>query len=257
MDSKTKRTAKRAYATMVTNFDSTEQKHTWNKLLNECQQHENELAAEQQRPPLSLPQICDLMGQKSQHTLLRKHAARAHLVRHLFRRRHSYGISVLPSNHANRRRNLRWPILPSLRSKNETIRYSENHIRMGLPSSFPAEPSHLKNAYSVSLLPQSAQCEKTRQTSISISMPLQKQCPATDEQFTIRPLEYCTLIDPFPTIWRSRNLHSSTSISPNRSMLGKAATSIHYQISSRKHSPPFCIARNIISPISRNAGRNR
>ena len=60
MDSKTKRTAKRAYATMVTNFDSTEQKHTWNKLLNECQQHENELAAEQQRPPLSLPQICDL-----------------------------------------------------------------------------------------------------------------------------------------------------------------------------------------------------
>lgn len=127
---------------------------------------------------------------------------------------------------------------------------------MGLPSSFPAEPSHLKNAYSVSLLPQSAQCEKTRQTSISISMPLQSNVlPQTNSSLSDH-WNIARLTDPFPTIWRSRNLHSSTSISPNRSMLGKAATSIHYQISSRKHSPPFCIARNIISPISRNAGRN-
>lgn len=45
---------------MVTNFDSTEQKRIWNKLLDKRQQQEDKLAAEQQRPSITIPRISNL-----------------------------------------------------------------------------------------------------------------------------------------------------------------------------------------------------
>ncbi|MBF9667981.1 hypothetical protein IHQ73_08165 [Bifidobacterium dentium] len=52
--------ARRPYATMVTNFDSTEQRQAWKHLLDKAQNAENKLAAEQQRPVTVLPRIADV-----------------------------------------------------------------------------------------------------------------------------------------------------------------------------------------------------
>ena len=50
----------RPYATMVTNFDSTEQKRSWERLLQEAQSQEDEQSSAQNISSATLPSIEEL-----------------------------------------------------------------------------------------------------------------------------------------------------------------------------------------------------
>lgn len=50
----------RPYATMVTNFDSTEQKRSWERLLQEAQSQEDEQSSAQNIPSATIPSIKEL-----------------------------------------------------------------------------------------------------------------------------------------------------------------------------------------------------
>lgn len=192
MDSKTKRTAKRAYATMVTNFDSTEQKHTWNKLLNECQQHENELAAEQQRPPLSLPQICDLwVKNHSTHScenMLHAHTSFATYFAGVIRTAYLYCPQIMLTDAE---------ICDGL----FFLALGPKTVNSLLGKSYKDGPSIIISGraesfeeclFRFTLTTVGAVRKDAANKHINLDATA-KQCPATDEQFTIRPLEYCTL----------------------------------------------------------------
>lgn len=90
----------RPYATMVTNFDSTEQKHSWEQLLQEAQNQEDELASTQSISNTTLPSIEELWLKNRSTRTCENLLNAQHFIRHAFRGHNSYRVLILPSDHA-------------------------------------------------------------------------------------------------------------------------------------------------------------
>ena len=65
----------RPYATMVTNFDSTEQKHSWEQLLQEAQSQEDERSSAQNISSTTLPSVEELWHTRTCESLLNAHTS--------------------------------------------------------------------------------------------------------------------------------------------------------------------------------------
>lgn len=65
----------RPYATMVTNFDSTEQKHSWERLLQETQSQEDERSSAQNISSTTLPSVEELWHTRTCESLLNAHTS--------------------------------------------------------------------------------------------------------------------------------------------------------------------------------------
>lgn len=67
--------SQRPYATMVTNFDSTEQKHSWERLLQQAQSQEDERSSAQNISSTTLPSVEELWHTRTCESLLNAHTS--------------------------------------------------------------------------------------------------------------------------------------------------------------------------------------
>lgn len=185
----------RPYATMVTNFDSTEQKHSWEQLLQEAQNQEDELASTQSISNTTLPSIEELwLKNRSTRTcenLLNAHTSFATHFAGIIRTAYLYCPQIMLSDAE---------VCDGL----FFLALGPNTVNSLLGKSYKDGPSIIISGrydsfeeclFNFTLSTVGAVQEKARKSAEQDSHlhTLIEDCPATPDQYTIRPLEYCTL----------------------------------------------------------------
>lgn len=139
----------RPYATMVTNFDSTEQKRSWERLLQEAQSQEDEQSSAQNISSATLPSIEELWLKNSNtrtcESLLNAHTSFATYFAGIIRTAYLYCPQIMLSD-AEVCDGLFFLAL----GPNTVNSLLGNHIKMARPSLFLADVIRLRNACSIS-----------------------------------------------------------------------------------------------------------
>ena len=180
------------YATMVTNFDSTEQRRIWKLLLDEAQGAENESAAEQRRPATEFPNITDLWAEnRTQHTcdkLLNENVSFATYFAGVIRTAYLYCPQIMLT-------------VPEVCDGLFFLSLGPAKVNAMLGKSYKDGPSILISGQYESFEEclfhfTFATVHAVREDAVKKGVVLDdtaRRCAATDEQYTIRPLEYCVL----------------------------------------------------------------
>ena len=183
---------RQSYATMVTNFDSTEQRRIWKRLLDEAQGAENESAAKQRRPAAKFPNITDLWAEnRTQRTcdkLLNANVSFATYFAGVIRTAYLYCPQIMLT-------------VPEVCDGLFFLSLGPAKVNAMLGKSYKDGPSILISGQYESFEEclfhfTLATVHAVREDAVKKGVVLDdaaRRCAATDEQYTIRPLEYCVL----------------------------------------------------------------
>lgn len=183
--------SQRPYATMVTNFDSTEQKHSWERLLQEAQSQEDERPSAQNISSTTLPSVEELWHTRTCENLLNAHTSFATHFAGIIRTAYLYCPQIMLSDAE---------VCDGL----FFLALGPNTVNSLLGKSYKDGPSIIISGrydsfeeclFNFTLSTVGAVQEKARKSAEQDSHlhTLIEDCPAIPDQYTIRPLEYCTL----------------------------------------------------------------